>query len=140
MELRVDRDRLRALRQKLPLTQEGLAELSSLHVRTVQRIEASGIASVQSARSLARALGTEVSNLELAPGVDPAKDEAFGAVTAVIRGAGAAFPWAALSALVWVPNSAGGWLTAVVAALGFGAFCVGLALLAEGNRRTALLR
>lgn len=140
MELRVDRDRIRALRQRGPLTQEGLAELSGLHVRTIQRIEASGIASVQSIRSIARVFDVEASDLELQTGVDIEKDQTFGAVANVMRGAGAAFLWVALSALVWVPDSEGGIVATVVAMLGFASFCTGLHLLNEGNRRAALMR
>lgn len=140
METRIDRDRLRDLRQKRPMTQEGLADLSGLHPRTIQRIERSGIASVQSIRCIARALEVDVSALELQPGKDIEKDNAFRSVANVLRGAGAAFLWVALSALVWTGNSEGGALAAVVAALGFASFCVGLWLLGEGNRREALLR
>lgn len=140
MEIRVRRDRVRDLRQKQALSQDALAELSGLHPRTIQRIEASGIASLQSVRSMARALGVEPGALELAPGVDPAKDETLRATATVLQGTGAAFLWAALSALVWVPTSQGDMLTTVVAFLGFGSFCAGLLFLGEGNRRAALLR
>ncbi len=140
MELRVHRYRIRELRQKQALSQDALAELSGLHPRTIQRIEALGIASVQSVRSMARALGVEPGALELAPGVDPAVDQTFRATATIFQGTGAAFLWAALSALVWVPTSQGGMLTAVVALLGFVSFCVGLLFLGEGNRRAALLR
>lgn len=91
LELRVHRDRIRELRQKQALSQEALAELSGLHPRTIQRIEASGIASVQSVRSMARALGVEPIALELAPGIHPAMDETFRATATIFQGTGAAF-------------------------------------------------
>lgn len=140
MEVRVNKEKLRELRQAGALSQDALAQLSGIHPRTVQRIEASGIASVQSARSLARALKVEVAELELAPGVDLAKDEAFAATAGLLRGVGAAFLWFALSALVWVQKGEASDLTALVSLAGFVSFCVGLSFFSEGNRRMALLR
>lgn len=140
MEIRVNKNRLRELRQAGALSQDALAQLSGIHPRTVQRIEASGIASVQSTRSLARALKVEVAELELVSGVDLAKDEAFAATAALLRGVGAAFLWVALSALVWIQKEEAGDFVALASLVGFVSFCVGLSLYSEGSRRVALLR
>lgn len=140
MEVRIHKEKLRQLRQAAALSQDALAQLSGIHPRTVQRIEASGIASVQSARSLARALNVEAAELELAPGVDLAKDQAFAATASLLRGVGAAFLWVALSALVWIQREEAGDLSALLSLVGFASFCVGLSFLSEGNRRATLLR
>lgn len=140
MEVRINKEKLRELRQNGALSQDALAQLSGIHPRTVQRIEASGIASVQSARSLARALNIDTAELEQAPGVDFAKDEAFGATASLMRGVGAAFLWVALSALVWVQKGEVSDLAALVSLVGFASFYAGLSFFSEGNRRAALLR
>lgn len=140
MEVRVNKNKLRELRKNRALSQDALAQLSGIHPRTVQRIEASGIASVQSTRSLARAFNIDAAELEQAPGVDLAKDKTFAATASLLRGVGAACLWAAMSALVWVPRGEANELSALVSVAGFMGFYAGLSFLAEANRRAALLR
>ena len=55
---------LKKLRYKRSWSQEQLAELSGLSVRTVQRLEAGGKASLESLMSLASVLEVDVSTLE----------------------------------------------------------------------------
>jgi transcriptional regulator with XRE-family HTH domain len=140
VEVRINKEKLRELRQRGSLSQEALAQLSGIHPRTVQRIEASGIASIQSARSLARGLNVEVTDLEQAPGVNPAADKAFLATAQVLMGVGAAFLWCAFSALVWVAQGNTDDHAPLVSILGFASFCTGLWFFSEGNRRAGLLR
>lgn len=140
MDVRVDKMILRQYRQERGLSQEALAAAAGLHPRTVQRIESSGVASLSSLRLLARALAREPADLELVSGADIEQDASFSARAWLLRGIGAAFLWAALSALVWVvveaPPAA---LAGVVSALGFLGFCIGLQLVGEAQRRANLL-
>ena len=61
--MKIDANKLKALRQKKGLTQEDLAEKANVHPRTVQRSEASSFASRRTTRSFADALGVETSDL-----------------------------------------------------------------------------
>lgn len=141
MDVRVDKRQLKQLRQDKAFSQEALAEAAGLHPRTVQRIEASGIASLSSLRLLARALSVETSDLEQVTGRDLQLDASLLASASVLRGTGAAFLWAALSALVWVVTEAEPDRLAVgVSMLGFLGFLVGLNLFGEGQRRAHLVR
>jgi transcriptional regulator with XRE-family HTH domain len=56
LSIKVRQDLIRDLRVSKGWTQEKLAELSSVHTRTIQRIENDGFASAQSLNALARAL------------------------------------------------------------------------------------
>lgn len=55
---------LKKLRERKKLSQEQLATMSGLNVRTIQRIESGSRASFESLKSLASVLETNVSNLE----------------------------------------------------------------------------
>jgi len=55
---------LKNLRQRKALSQEQLAMMSGLNVRTIQRIEQGKKASVESLKSIASVLGTSISELE----------------------------------------------------------------------------
>ena len=61
---------MKELRQERSLSQEQLADLSGLSLRTVQRIEASNKAGYESLRALALALEIDVSALELELAMD----------------------------------------------------------------------
>jgi transcriptional regulator with XRE-family HTH domain len=66
MDMSVDREEVRRLRLDKSWSQEKLAEEAGLSLRTVQRIEADGVASLQSCRAIARALGVQPADLRLA--------------------------------------------------------------------------
>lgn len=55
---------LKKLREHKKLSQEQLALMAGLSVRTVQRIESGSRASIESLKSLASALETDISTLE----------------------------------------------------------------------------
>jgi transcriptional regulator with XRE-family HTH domain len=65
-EMKIDVTRIREEREKRAWTQEQLAEVAGLGVRTVQRIEATGTASFESAASLSSALSIPVNELRVA--------------------------------------------------------------------------
>jgi transcriptional regulator with XRE-family HTH domain len=56
MELQLRPETIRAERERRAWTQEHLAELAGLGVRTIQRVESSGTASVESATALSAVL------------------------------------------------------------------------------------
>ncbi len=56
-ETMIDSQRIRALREQRAWSQEQLAQVSGLSVRTVQRVEASGSASMETRMALAVAFG-----------------------------------------------------------------------------------
>jgi transcriptional regulator with XRE-family HTH domain len=53
-----------ALRKKMSWSQEELATASGLNLRTIQRIETEGVASLQSRKALASAFDVEVGDLD----------------------------------------------------------------------------
>ncbi len=65
MEMKIDPQKIRQLREAHSWSQEHLAEVAGLSARTVQRIEAEGNASPESRMAIAAAL--EVTAAELAP-------------------------------------------------------------------------
>jgi transcriptional regulator with XRE-family HTH domain len=64
--MRVNRDLVRELRLKRSWSQEKLAEEAGVSPRTIQRVEADGVASLQTRRALAQALGVQASTLRVA--------------------------------------------------------------------------
>lgn len=64
MKVKVRQEVIRELRVRKGWTQEKLAEFSSVHTRTIQRIENSGVASIESLNALAQALEVEPSILQ----------------------------------------------------------------------------
>jgi transcriptional regulator with XRE-family HTH domain len=66
MDMQIDSSKVRSERERRAWSQEHLAEVSGLSLRTVQRIETSGSASFESARALAAVLELEVSRLRAA--------------------------------------------------------------------------
>ena len=140
MEIRVNKARLKERRDELLLTQEQLAERCGVHVRTIQRIEASGIVSAQTLQRISRALEADASDLRMEVGVNAELDNWFQMVTRTIWGVGAAFMWVALSVLVWVPTSDGGLLTTLIAGGGFACFVSAIWFFKEGVRRQAVFR
>jgi transcriptional regulator with XRE-family HTH domain len=65
MEMKIDRALIKQLRLEKSWSQELLADESGLNLRTIQRIESRGVASLQTRRAVARALGVEPAALEL---------------------------------------------------------------------------
>jgi transcriptional regulator with XRE-family HTH domain len=82
MEMSVDRELVRRLRLDKSWSQEKLAEEAGVSLRTIQRIEADGVASHQSCRAIAEALGVEPAELRpaIAPSPSPPPVEPQGSV------------------------------------------------------------
>ena len=59
MDMSVDREFVRRLRLERSWSQEKLAEEAGVSLRTVQRVEADGVAAHRSCRAIAKALGVE---------------------------------------------------------------------------------
>jgi transcriptional regulator with XRE-family HTH domain len=66
MDMRVDSKRIRAERERRAWSQEHLATVSGLGLRTIQRIEKTGAASFESARALASVFEVDVASLRIA--------------------------------------------------------------------------
>lgn len=66
--MRIDPGRLRQLREQRAWSQEQLAEVAGLSVRTVQRVESGAAASPETRMALAAALGVEPADLCAATG------------------------------------------------------------------------
>ncbi len=111
MDVKVDSKRIKLEREKRAWTQEHLAKVSGLGHRTVQRIEATGSASFESARALAAVLSLSVAELRAAGVSDSGSPRASGAfaglplrlLLAAVSGVGCALSleWAALAFLDW---------------------------------------
>jgi transcriptional regulator with XRE-family HTH domain len=65
MDMKVDSSYIRRERERRAWSQEHLAEVAGLGLRTIQRIEKTGAASYESARSLAAVLGVDVARLRV---------------------------------------------------------------------------
>src|SRR5262245_24301573 len=63
MDMKVDSSYVRAQREQRAWSQEHLAEVTGLGLRTIQRIEKTGTASYESARSLAAVFEVDVATL-----------------------------------------------------------------------------
>ena len=66
MEMQIDSSVIRSERENRAWSQEHLAKLTGLGLRTIQRIEATGAASYESASALASVLSIPVTNLKAA--------------------------------------------------------------------------
>lgn len=73
MDMKVDSSYIKEQREQRAWSQEHLAEVTGLGLRTIQRIETTGTASYESVRSLAAVFGVEVADLrdERAPAGGP---------------------------------------------------------------------
>ena len=69
MDMRIDSSYIKAQRARRAWSQEHLAEVTGLGLRTIQRIEKTGAASYESARSLAAVFEIDVADLRVAPPV-----------------------------------------------------------------------
>lgn len=63
MEMSINRELLKQLRLQKSWSQEKLAESAGISLRTIQRMEMEGTASLQSRNAIARALGVDVADL-----------------------------------------------------------------------------
>jgi transcriptional regulator with XRE-family HTH domain len=92
MEVKVDSSFIREQRERRAWSQEHLAEVSGLGLRTIQRIETTGKASYESARSLAAVFGMDVAELRVedarpaAPRLGVRSRPFLGALAAVVTG------------------------------------------------------
>lgn len=64
MDVKVDTDRIKEIRREQAMSQEELAGAAGLSIRTIQRIEAEGIASLASKKALAVGLGVAPETLD----------------------------------------------------------------------------
>jgi transcriptional regulator with XRE-family HTH domain len=71
MEVKIDSSYIREQRERRAWSQEHLAEVTGLGLRTIQRIEKTGAASYESARSLAAVFGIDVAELRVAVKTPP---------------------------------------------------------------------
>jgi len=71
MDMKVDSKRIRAERERRAWSQEHLATVSGLGLRTIQRIEKTGAASFESARALASVFEVDVASLRVVRGEPP---------------------------------------------------------------------
>ena len=86
MDMRVDSKRIRAERERRAWSQEHLATVSGLGLRTIQRIEKTGAASFESARALAAVLEVDVAHLRVARDDDPGESSRASAVPLAASG------------------------------------------------------
>jgi len=66
MDMQIDANRIRTERERRAWSQEHLAEVAGLSLRTVQRIESSGAASFETTRALAAVFEIDVATLRVA--------------------------------------------------------------------------
>jgi transcriptional regulator with XRE-family HTH domain len=78
MDMSVDRKVVRSLRLGKSWSQETLAEEAGVSLRTVQRIEADGVASHRSCRAIAEALGVQPAEIKLEEPSSPPQTEPSG--------------------------------------------------------------
>jgi transcriptional regulator with XRE-family HTH domain len=71
----VDAEKVRTMRLENGWTQEQFAELCGLSVRTIQRLEKTGTASLETTNALAAVLHTERRELLVRDGMRPARTE-----------------------------------------------------------------
>jgi transcriptional regulator with XRE-family HTH domain len=67
MEMKINTRLLKKLREEKSWSQEHLAEVSNLSLRTVQRVEADGNASPETKMALASVLGVDAAHLGVEP-------------------------------------------------------------------------
>lgn len=80
----IDAEMIKTMRLDHGWTQEQLAEMCDVSVRTIQRIEKTGIAALDTTNALAAVLEVERTNLLVQSGVRPARTEFSPAHVALI--------------------------------------------------------
>lgn len=96
MDMQLNKDQLRREREVRAWSQSHLAEVAGLSMRTVQRIENTGSASLESAKAIAAAFDTQVEALLPAQSAAPAKPsmvKRLSLVAAALCSALLAFSW-----------------------------------------------
>lgn len=88
MDMRVDSKLIRAERERRAWSQEQLARVSGLGLRTIQRIEKTGAASFESAKALAAVFSLDVADVRVAPAL-PAPRQRAGSPVRPLLGAAA---------------------------------------------------
>src|SRR5687767_109073 len=76
MEVKVDSNLIRSERENRGWTQDHLARVAGLSLRTIQRIEKTGSASLESVTALASVLSVEVANLRVNQ-TEPSRERAI---------------------------------------------------------------
>ena len=89
--MQIDALKVRTERERRAWSQEHLAEVAGLSLRTIQRVETAGSASFETARALAAVFEMEVAALREAPGVVKARSWRYAALAASILLACGAF-------------------------------------------------
>ena len=67
MDMQIDSNRIRTERERRAWSQEHLAEVAGLSLRTIQRMETTGSASFETARSIAAVFALDVAALQASP-------------------------------------------------------------------------
>jgi transcriptional regulator with XRE-family HTH domain len=78
MDVQVDGELIRSEREKRAWSQEHLAGAAGIGVRTIQRIEATGVASYESVRAISAALELPLGTLRATQGAPPARFRSAG--------------------------------------------------------------
>ncbi|ASD67128.1 helix-turn-helix transcriptional regulator [Pseudoalteromonas piscicida] len=65
MEMKLDKAKLKQLRESKAWSQSHLAEVSGISLRTIQRIEKSGVASPESVKSICATFGIQIGDLSV---------------------------------------------------------------------------
>jgi transcriptional regulator with XRE-family HTH domain len=94
MDVQVDRDLIRSEREKRAWSQEHLASAAGIGARTIQRIEATGVASYESVRAISAALEIPIGALRV-DGASPRTTTASSGEAHSARSAAPAPPFAA---------------------------------------------
>lgn len=71
----IDAEKVRAMRHDNGWTQDQLAEMCGVSVRTIQRIEKGGVASLDTTKALAAVLQVERQSILAHDGIRPARSE-----------------------------------------------------------------
>lgn len=102
MDMQINKHFLRQEREKRAWSQSHLADVADLSMRTVQRIEHSGVASMESAKALAAALDLELAALvQSSPAITPHRPMSyrlFAAIGTVLVGVIAVGWWSTAAA------------------------------------------
>ena len=65
MEMKLDKVKLKQLRESKAWSQSHVAEISGISLRTIQRIEKSGVASLESVKSICATFGIQIDDLSI---------------------------------------------------------------------------
>src|SRR4051794_15104591 len=75
MDMKIDCKRIRLERERRAWSQEQLAQVTGLGLRTIQRIETTGLASYESVKAIASAFNLTPSQLRVAEEMQPAPEQ-----------------------------------------------------------------